>query len=233
MSDVLAIAIQKTRKALVYTREECKLSIKKLKLPKPGSRRIIIFNFIVAKWEDCKEWMRLVIPKLLQQDFLHHYYISLEGGHQGIGRTYQRTRANSAGEGYIGVCNVQEWIRLLWYGQRSPISSQRITWWFASSLFFHFLAMENIPCCRDHLRKHRVDAVARTFFTKSLRKQAFPELHRRLQRITRNVYFGGLVQAKKYATIQSRDYDWFPELIIESRDRNSGTIYHIDRKQMA
>ncbi|GMF52044.1 unnamed protein product [Phytophthora fragariaefolia] len=36
----------------------------------------------------------LVIPETLQEDVLHHYHISLEGGHQGIGRTYQRIRAH-------------------------------------------------------------------------------------------------------------------------------------------
>ncbi|GMF41751.1 unnamed protein product [Phytophthora fragariaefolia] len=33
---------------------------------------------------------RLVVPETLHRDFLHHYHTSLEGGHQGIGRTYQR-----------------------------------------------------------------------------------------------------------------------------------------------
>ena len=46
-----------------------------------------------AKPEDRAESVRLVIPELLQRDFLHHYHTSLEGGHQGIGRTYQRIRA--------------------------------------------------------------------------------------------------------------------------------------------
>ena len=35
---------------------------------------------------------RLVIPESLQTDVLHHYHTSLEGGHQGVGRTYYRTR---------------------------------------------------------------------------------------------------------------------------------------------
>ncbi|OWY96308.1 reverse transcriptase [Phytophthora megakarya] len=36
--------------------------------------------------------MRLVIPETLQQDVLHHYHTSLQGGHQGVGRTYDRIR---------------------------------------------------------------------------------------------------------------------------------------------
>ena len=43
--------------------------------------------------EDRDDLMRLVIPETLQQAFLHHYHASLEGGHQGIGRTYQRFRS--------------------------------------------------------------------------------------------------------------------------------------------
>ena len=38
--------------------------------------------------KDRTELARLVVPEQLQQDFLHHYHTSLEGGHQGIGRTY-------------------------------------------------------------------------------------------------------------------------------------------------
>ena len=40
------------------------------------------------------ELVCLVIPELLQQDFLHHYHTSLDGGQQGVSRTYQRIRYN-------------------------------------------------------------------------------------------------------------------------------------------
>ena len=43
--------------------------------------------------DSCVELIRLVVPELLQQDFLHHYHTSLEGGHQEIGRTYQQVRS--------------------------------------------------------------------------------------------------------------------------------------------
>ncbi|OWY97166.1 LOW QUALITY PROTEIN: reverse transcriptase, partial [Phytophthora megakarya] len=36
--------------------------------------------------------MRLVIPETLQQDIVHHYHTSLQGGHQGVGRNYDRIR---------------------------------------------------------------------------------------------------------------------------------------------
>ncbi|OWZ05746.1 reverse transcriptase [Phytophthora megakarya] len=41
---------------------------------------------------DRDKLMRLVIPETLQQDILHHYHTSLQGGHQGVGRTYDRIR---------------------------------------------------------------------------------------------------------------------------------------------
>ncbi|GMF51289.1 unnamed protein product [Phytophthora fragariaefolia] len=37
---------------------------------------------------------RLVIPETLQEDVLYHYHTSVERGHQGIGRRYQRIRAH-------------------------------------------------------------------------------------------------------------------------------------------
>ena len=45
--------------------------------------------------EDRTELARVVVLEQLQQEFLHHYHACLEGGHQGIGRTYQRIRASS------------------------------------------------------------------------------------------------------------------------------------------
>ncbi|OWZ11693.1 reverse transcriptase [Phytophthora megakarya] len=41
---------------------------------------------------DRDKLMRLVGPETLQQDILHHYHTSLQGGHEGIGRTYDRIR---------------------------------------------------------------------------------------------------------------------------------------------
>ncbi|KAJ8579110.1 hypothetical protein ON010_g84 [Phytophthora cinnamomi] len=60
---------------------------------------------------DCDGLMRLVVPETLQQDILHHYHASLEGGHQGTGRTYQQIRDLFHWRGlyhsvqhYIGEC---------------------------------------------------------------------------------------------------------------------------------
>ncbi|KAJ8561926.1 hypothetical protein ON010_g7753 [Phytophthora cinnamomi] len=55
--------------------------------------------------------MRLVVPETLHQDVLHHYHATLEGGHQGIERNYQRIRNNFHWRGlfrsvqrYVGEC---------------------------------------------------------------------------------------------------------------------------------
>ncbi|OWY97885.1 reverse transcriptase, partial [Phytophthora megakarya] len=42
--------------------------------------------------DDRDRLLRLVVPETLQSDVLHHYHTTLEGGHQRIGRTYQRIR---------------------------------------------------------------------------------------------------------------------------------------------
>ncbi|OWZ02253.1 LOW QUALITY PROTEIN: reverse transcriptase [Phytophthora megakarya] len=41
---------------------------------------------------DRDKLMQLAIPETLQQDILRHYHTSLQGDHQGIGRTYDRIR---------------------------------------------------------------------------------------------------------------------------------------------
>ncbi|GMF39344.1 unnamed protein product [Phytophthora fragariaefolia] len=55
--------------------------------------------------------MKLVVPETLQQDVLHHYQVSLKGGHQGIGRTYLRIQSHFHWRGlyrsvqrYVGEC---------------------------------------------------------------------------------------------------------------------------------
>ncbi|OWY93973.1 reverse transcriptase, partial [Phytophthora megakarya] len=60
---------------------------------------------------DRDKLMRLVIPETLQQDILHHYHTSLQGGHQGVGRTYDRIRDQFHWRGlyksvqrYVGEC---------------------------------------------------------------------------------------------------------------------------------
>ncbi|OWY93122.1 hypothetical protein PHMEG_00037600 [Phytophthora megakarya] len=45
--------------------------------------------------------MRLVIPEALQLYILYHYHTNLQGGHQGIGRTYDRIRDHFHWRGYV------------------------------------------------------------------------------------------------------------------------------------
>ncbi|KAE9079607.1 hypothetical protein PF010_g22698 [Phytophthora fragariae] len=61
--------------------------------------------------EDRSAVMKLVIPETLKDDILHHYHSSLEGVHQGIGRTYHRVRQHFQWPGlyksvqrYVGEC---------------------------------------------------------------------------------------------------------------------------------
>ncbi|KAE9007871.1 hypothetical protein PR001_g16859 [Phytophthora rubi] len=61
--------------------------------------------------EDRSAVMKLVIPETLKDGILHHYHSSLEGGHQGIGRTYHRVRQHFHWPGfyrcvqrYVGEC---------------------------------------------------------------------------------------------------------------------------------
>ncbi|OWY97374.1 reverse transcriptase [Phytophthora megakarya] len=65
--------------------------------------------------EDRDGIVRMVVLDSLQQDFLHHYHASLEGGHQGVGRKYWRIQANFHWRGlyrsvqrYVGECTDYE-----------------------------------------------------------------------------------------------------------------------------
>ena len=59
-----------------------------------GENDLLFFCPIAKReTEDREGLVRLVILEKLQQDFLRHYHARLEGGHQGISRTYQRIRS--------------------------------------------------------------------------------------------------------------------------------------------
>ena len=96
--------------------------------------------------EDRDGLMRLVIPETLQQDFLHHYHTSLEGGHQGIGRTYQKIRSRFHWRGlyrsvqrYVGECTDCE------TGKGSPRIHGRSPGNLHASYPFQIIAMDHIP----------------------------------------------------------------------------------------
>uniref|UniRef100_A0AAV1UK23 Integrase catalytic domain-containing protein n=1 Tax=Peronospora matthiolae TaxID=2874970 RepID=A0AAV1UK23_9STRA len=96
--------------------------------------------------DDRTELARLVVPEQLQQDFLHHYHTSLEGGHQGIGRTYQRIRTNFHWRGlyrsvqrYVGECVDCE------TGKGRPVDRGGSPGNMQSTYPFQIIAMDHIP----------------------------------------------------------------------------------------
>ena len=98
------------------------------------------------KIEDRDGLIRLVIPETLQRDFLHHYHASLEGGHQGIGRTYQRIRSRFHWRGlyrsvqrYVGECTDCE------TGKGRPTIQGRSPGNLQATYPFQIIAMDHIP----------------------------------------------------------------------------------------
>uniref|UniRef100_A0AAV1U163 Integrase catalytic domain-containing protein n=1 Tax=Peronospora matthiolae TaxID=2874970 RepID=A0AAV1U163_9STRA len=96
--------------------------------------------------EDRDGLMRLVIPEMLQQDFLHHYHTSLEGGHQGIGRTYQRIRSRFHWRGlyrsvqrYVGECTDCD------TGKGNPMIHGKSPGNLHATYPFQIIAMDHIP----------------------------------------------------------------------------------------
>ncbi|KAE8877829.1 hypothetical protein PF003_g38168 [Phytophthora fragariae] len=90
--------------------------------------------------------MRLVVPETLQRDVLHHYHSSLEGGHQGIGRTYQRIRDHFHWRGlyrsvqrYVGECVDCE------TGKGRPTLQGESPGNIQATYPFQIIAMDHIP----------------------------------------------------------------------------------------
>ncbi|KAE8957487.1 hypothetical protein PR001_g31356, partial [Phytophthora rubi] len=90
--------------------------------------------------------MRLVVPETLQQDVLHHYHSSREGGHQGIGRTYQRIRDHFHWRGlyrsvqrYVGECVDCE------TGKGRPTLQGESPGNIQATYPFQIIAMDHIP----------------------------------------------------------------------------------------
>ncbi|ETI35084.1 hypothetical protein F443_18517 [Phytophthora nicotianae P1569] len=96
--------------------------------------------------EDRDLVMRLVVPESLQNDFLHHYHTSLKGGHQGIGRTYQRIRAHFHWRGlyqsvqlYVGQCVECE------TGKGRPTIQGESPGNLQATYRFQIIAMDHVP----------------------------------------------------------------------------------------
>ncbi|POM76019.1 Reverse transcriptase [Phytophthora palmivora] len=95
---------------------------------------------------DRDKLMLLVIPETLYQDILHHYHVSLEGGHQGIGRTYQRIRDHFHWRGlyksvqrYVGECVDCE------TGKSKPRIQGESPGNLQATYSFQIIAMDHIP----------------------------------------------------------------------------------------
>ncbi|KAL4140614.1 hypothetical protein PRNP1_014895 [Phytophthora ramorum] len=89
---------------------------------------------------------RLVVPATLHQDFLHHYHASLEGGHQGIGRTYQRIKAHFHWRGLFK--SVQQFVRECLdceTGKGRPVVQGESPGNVRATYPFQIIAMDHIP----------------------------------------------------------------------------------------
>ncbi|GMF25375.1 unnamed protein product [Phytophthora fragariaefolia] len=89
---------------------------------------------------------RLVIPETLQEDVLRQYHTSLEGGHQGIRRTYQRIRAHFHWRGlyrsvqqYVGQCVD------CWTGKGRPTMEGESPGNLQAAYPLQTIAMDHIP----------------------------------------------------------------------------------------
>ncbi|ETK89012.1 hypothetical protein F441_06957 [Phytophthora nicotianae CJ01A1] len=89
---------------------------------------------------------KLVVPEDLQQDVLHHYHKSLQGGHQGVGRTYQRIRTHFHWRGlfksvqrYVGQCTDCE------TGKGRPTLRGESPGNIQATYPFQYIAMDHIP----------------------------------------------------------------------------------------
>uniref|UniRef100_H3H6A1 Integrase catalytic domain-containing protein n=1 Tax=Phytophthora ramorum TaxID=164328 RepID=H3H6A1_PHYRM len=96
--------------------------------------------------EDRDSLARLVFPETLQQDVLHHYHASLEGGHQGIGRTYQRVKTHFHWSGlfrsvqrFVGECVDCE------TGKGRPLIQGESPGNVQATYPFQMIAMDHIP----------------------------------------------------------------------------------------
>ncbi|GMF46690.1 unnamed protein product [Phytophthora fragariaefolia] len=90
--------------------------------------------------------MKLVVPETLQQEVLHYYHVSLEGGHQGIGRTYLQIWSHFQWRGlyrsvqrYVGECVDCE------TGKGRPTIQGKLPDNIQATYPFQVIAMDHIP----------------------------------------------------------------------------------------
>ena len=97
--------------------------------------------------------------------FVHHYHAILEGGHQGIGRTYQRVRARFHWRGlyrsvqrYVDECNYCE------TGKGSPMIHGRFPGNLQATYPVPVIAMDNIPSLpKSHNGEYRAAHLGGSF----------------------------------------------------------------------
>ncbi|OWZ01435.1 LOW QUALITY PROTEIN: reverse transcriptase [Phytophthora megakarya] len=87
-----------------------------------------------------------IVPETLQSDVLHHYHTTVEGGHQGVGRTYQRIRDHFHWRGlyrsvqrYVGECVDCE------TGKGRPVIRGESPGNLQATYPFQIIAMDHIP----------------------------------------------------------------------------------------
>ncbi|OWZ11927.1 reverse transcriptase [Phytophthora megakarya] len=100
----------------------------------------------IRRDEDRDDAVRLVVPESLQQDFLHHYHTSQEGGHEGVWRTYRRIRTrfhwrnlNRSVQRYVGECTDCE------TGKGKPTDQGRSPGNVQGTYPFQVISMDHIP----------------------------------------------------------------------------------------
>jgi hypothetical protein len=108
-----------------------------------------LLYYVNEKKEESREedlTLRLVIPTTMRNDVLHHYHSSLEGGHQGIVRTYAKMRKGCYWRGmygdvcrYIGECVDCE------TGKGKPTNVGRSPGNVIATYPFQAIAMDHIP----------------------------------------------------------------------------------------
>ncbi|OWZ11835.1 reverse transcriptase [Phytophthora megakarya] len=107
-----------------------------------------VFGSIAINYEvdQLRQVDALVVPETLQQDVLHRYHTSLQGGHQGIGRTYDRIRDHFHWRGlyksvqqYVGECVDCE------TGKERPRIQRESPGNLQATFPFQIIAMDHIP----------------------------------------------------------------------------------------
>ena len=178
----------------------------------------------------------MVIPELLQRDFLHHYHKSVEGGHQGIGRTYQRIKANfhwrvlyRSVQRYVGECVDCE------TGKGRPSDHSGSPGNLQATYPFQILAMDHIPSLPRSFKGNTelllwVDLISGYVIAKASSSRTAQTIAENLE----NVFSEDSVPVRRSDTIESQHLCLISsELSIRPQGRSNVLIWRIERKQIA